>query len=233
VTPADGVRQRQSTSLVIGGLAWVLGTLQYIVCQIAVAAAWPTPYSLHNDFISDLGNTVCGPFAVPHGTPIEVCSPDHAVMNASFVAAGILTAVGAVLLRRFWPSGGLATTGVVLLVVAGLGKIVVGLVPENADTGLHLLGAFNIPIGSIAILLLSIAIRRVAPGLAATGVVLALLGLVGTILSTAGQFSSALYLGLGVGGSERLAGYPGNLWMLIIGVLAVTQRGRRPAGAPV
>jgi hypothetical membrane protein len=219
--------QRQSPSLVVGGLAWVLGNLQYIVCQIVAAAAWTIPYSLHNNFISDLGNTMCGPFAVPHGAPIEVCSPEHAVMNASFVTIGILTMVGAVLLRRFWPSGGLATAGTVLWVVAGLGKIVVGLVPENADTGLHLLGAFNIPIGSVAILLLSFAVRRVAPRLTAAGVVLAVLGLVGTILSTAGQFSPALYLGLGVGGSERLAGYPGNLWMLIVGVLALPQPGRR------
>ena len=35
------------------------------------------------------------------------------------------------------------------------------------------------------------------------------LGLVGTVLSTAGQFDgSALYLGLGVGGIERIADYP-------------------------
>jgi NAD(P)-dependent dehydrogenase (short-subunit alcohol dehydrogenase family) len=95
----------QSTALVAGGLVWALGTLQYFVCQIVVAAAWPTPYSLHNNFISDLGNTMCGPFAVSHGVPIEVCSPEHAVMNASFVTAGILTMAGAVLLRRFWPSG--------------------------------------------------------------------------------------------------------------------------------
>jgi hypothetical membrane protein len=218
--------QRQNTSLVLGGLAWLVGTLQYIVCQFVVAAAWPTPYSLHNNFISDLGNTVCGPFAVPRGTPIQVCSPEHAVMNVSFVAIGVLTLVGAVLLRRFWPSGTLGTTGVVLLVVAGLGKIVVGLVPENTDIGLHLLGAFNIPVASVAILLLSIAIRRVSPALAVAGIVLAVLGLVGTVLSAVGQFSPALYLGLGVGGSERLAGYPGNLWMLIIGVLALAPRHR-------
>jgi hypothetical protein len=77
----------------------------------------------------------------------------------------------------------------------------------------------------VAILLLSFAIRRISGALAATGVVLAVLGLVGTVLSTAGQFSSALYLGLGVGGSERLAGYPGNLWMLIIGALALARLG--------
>jgi hypothetical membrane protein len=216
----------RSPSVVAGGIAWVVGTLQYAICQLVVAAAYAGPYSLRDNYISDLGNTACGPFAVPHGVPMQVCSPEHAVMNASFVVIGILTLVGAVLLRPYWPAGRLATTGVALWVLAGLGKIVVGLVPENADTGLHLLGAFNIPVGSVAILLLSLAVRRAAPALAAFGVVVAVLGLVGTVLSTAGQFAPALQVGLGVGGAERLAGWPGNLWMLVVGVLALAARPR-------
>jgi hypothetical protein len=88
-------------------------------------------------------------------------------------------------------------------------------------------GRSTFPLGSIAILLLSIAVRRTAPSLAGVGVALAGPGLLGPVLSAAGQLSPGLYLGLGVGGSERLAGYPGNLWMLVIGVLAVNTR-RRP-----
>ncbi len=220
----------RSPAVVVGGLAWVVGTLQYAICQVVVALAYVGRYSLHDNYISDLGNTACGPFAVPHGVAMQVCSPEHAVMNTSFVVIGVLTLVGAVLLRPFWPAGRLATTGVALWVLAGLGKVVVGLVPENADTGLHLLGAFNIPVGSVAILLLSIAVRRSAPALAGLGTVLAVLGLLGTALSTAGQFAPALYLGLGAGGAERLAGYPGNLWMLVVGALALAAR-RAPVGA--
>jgi hypothetical protein len=113
-------------------------------------------------------------------------------MNAPFVGIGVLTIVGALLLRPVWPAGRLATAGVVLWVVAGLGKIVVGLVPEHADAGLHQLGAFNIPMGSIAILLPSIAVRRTAPSLAGVGVALAGPGLLGTVLSAAGQLSPGL-----------------------------------------
>lgn len=205
----------------LGGLAWILGVFQYFVVQVVVAAGWTSHYSLHDNYISDLGNTACGPFAVPHGPVLQVCSPGHAAMNTSFVITGILTIVGAILLRTTWPARRIATAATVLWVIAGLGKIVVGVVPENTDTGLHLLGAFNIPITSIAILLLGLAYRRTAPGQAASAIVLAILGLVGTILSTAGQFFPVLYLGLGVGGAERLAGYPGNLWMLITGALVV------------
>jgi hypothetical protein len=38
-----------------------------------------------------------------------------------------------------------------------------------------------------------------------------------------GAASPALYLGLGIGGTERLVGYPGNLWMLI-GLVTITRR---------
>lgn len=224
-------RSRDARAVAAGGAAWIVGTVQYAACQIIAAQAWPTPYSLHENFISDLGNTACGPWTPPHGTPVPVCSPDHALMNASFVAAGVLTLVGALLLRRFWPAGRLATTATWLWVVAGLGKIVVGSVPENAGTGLHLLGALNIPLGSIAILLLSLTVRRTAPVPATAGFVVAALGLVGTVLSTAGQFSPDLYLGLGAGGAERLAGYPGNLWMLGVGLLALVPR-RAAAATP-
>jgi hypothetical protein len=44
--------------------------------------------------------------------------------------------------------------------------------------------------------------------------VVAVIGLAGTIVSTAGQYAgSPAYLGLGAGGAERLASYPGSLWI--------------------
>jgi hypothetical protein len=49
------------------------------------------------------------------------------------------------------------------------------------------------------------------------------MGLAGTVLSTGGDSagSSFSYLGLAVGGAERLASYPGSLWMFMIGIIAV------------
>jgi hypothetical protein len=144
--------------------------------------------------------------------------------------AGVLTTAGAWLLGAWWPRGRLAAAARWLWIVAGLGKIVVGLVPENTNLSLHLLGALNIPLGSIAVLLFALATRHTAPTLASVSAVLGVLGLVGTVASAAGQYGGpALYLGLGPGGSERLAGYPGNLWTLLVGFLAVREQltGRR------
>src|SRR6202046_5866856 len=127
-------RAAPGLAVIVGGAAWILATLQYAVAQVVVAAAWHhPPYSWLGNYISDLGNTACGPFKVPHGTPSYVCSPMHSAMNASFVIAGILTIAGAVLLRRFWPRRRGTTVALVLWAITGLGKIVVGLVPENTN----------------------------------------------------------------------------------------------------
>ena len=97
-----------------------------------------------------------------------------------------------------------------------------GLVPENTNIYLHLLGALDVPLASVAILLLSFAIRRTSRTISVIGILVAVVGLIGSLLSTGGEFAgSSAYLGLGVGGAERLASYPSRLWMLMIGVTAV------------
>jgi hypothetical protein len=62
--------------------------------------------------------------------------------------------------------------------------------------------------------------------------VAAVIGLAGTIVSTAGQYAgSPAYLGLGAGGAERLASYPGSLWILAAGIVAARLTRRAAAGA--
>ncbi|MGD0705384.1 MAG: DUF998 domain-containing protein [Trebonia sp.] len=225
-----GDRPTPRLAVILGGVAWIVATLQYAVVQVVVAAAWHhPPYSWLGNYISDLGNTACGPFTVPHGTPSYVCSPMHSAMNASFIITGILTIAGAVLLRHFWPRGRGTAVALVLWAITGLGKIVVGLVPENTNISLHLLAAFNIPVGCVAVLLLSLPSRQANRALSVTGMVLAVVGLAATVLSTAAEFasSSSLDLGLRAGGMERVADYPGSLWILMIGIIAVLSAGAR------
>ncbi len=221
-TPGNAARSASRVAVILGGTFWIVATLQYAIVQIVVAAAWHhPPYSWLNNYISDLGNTACGRFSVPHGTPAYVCSPLHSTMNASFIITGILTIAGAIALQRIWPHRRLTTVALILWIITGLGKIAVGLVPENTNISLHLLAAFNIPVGCAAILLLSLSIRHIRRAVSVTGIVLAVIGLAGTALSTTAEFAgSALYLGLGAGGMERVADYPGNLWILIIGIIA-------------
>lgn len=82
---------------------------------------------------------------------------------------GVLVTVGALLLWRIRPSSWLNDTALVVLVIMGLGKILLGFAPENTDVGLHLMGALNVPLGSMAVLLLSLVMRRTDRGLSAIG----------------------------------------------------------------
>ena len=230
ITAGAEDRTAPRLAVILGGAAWIVATLQYAIVQVVVAAAWHhPPYNWLGNDISDLGNTVCGRFTLPHGTPAYVCSPMHSTMNASFIIAGILTIAGALMLRRFWPRSRGTTVALVLWVVTGLGKVVVGLVPENTNISLHTLAAFNIPVGCVAILLLSLPARQASRALSVTGIVLAVVGLAATVLSTAAEFASksSLDLGLRAGGMERVADYPGALWILMIGIIAVLSAGAR------
>jgi hypothetical membrane protein len=217
---------------VAGGLVFILVTVQYAIAQLIAASAWQPAYSWSKNVISDLGNTACGQFAVPHANASYVCSPDHVLMNGSFVLSGALTLIGTILLWRVWPSRRMTRIALILWLVAGVLKVVVGLVPENTNLSLHLLGAVNIPVESVAILLLSIAIAGGHRGLSRFGVAIGIVGLAGAAFTTAAQYAgSALNLGLGNGGMERVAGYPGSLWMLVIGIALVSHPRRRATRA--
>jgi hypothetical membrane protein len=211
-----------STAVRLGAVCWLLAPIQYLVLQIIAAAAWTRPYSWFDNYISDLGNTACGPFSATPTAPSYVCSPLHAVMNSSFVIAGVLTVLGAILLwrGRYWVRRTLVAVGLCLMIGNGLGKLAVGLAPENENIALHALGALNIPIGSIAIVLLGLAMLKTTRVIGIFSLVVGVLGFVSFVLFVGGH-----YLGLGIGGMERLAEYPAEIWLGVLGVVAFANRG--------
>jgi hypothetical membrane protein len=77
-----------------GAAFYVVATLQYAIAQIVAASAWDPPYDWAKNYISDLGNTGCGMFAMPHATPQYICSSLNVVMNASFILSGLLIIAG-------------------------------------------------------------------------------------------------------------------------------------------
>ena len=217
------VRSSPSRRLIAGGTALLLGPVQYALAQVVAAWAWPTRYRWSANSISDLGNTACGGFSVPHGATSYVCSPWHAVMNASFVVSGLLLIVGVLLLRPWWPAGRTAAAGCVLLLAAGVGRMLTGLVPENTNLSLHLLGAANIPLAALGVVLVSQGWRATHRSLALVGLILGGLGLAASVLLTAAQaVGPALLLGLGAGGMERVGSYTSSIWQLVVGVAALT-----------
>lgn len=204
----------------LGALAWVLA-LQFFVAQAIVQSAWATPYSLAENYISDLGNTSCGPY--PAGSDMYVCSPWHALMNGSFILLGVSILLGAILIRRAFPSGRMGTAGLVMVALAGPGLILVGLFPENVNITPHSLGAaLQFISGNLgtAVLGVALAAARQHSRLAGYSIVSGSVGVLAT-----GLFVAGLYLGLGIGGMERVAAYALPIWLIVIGV-AVKRRSR-------
>jgi hypothetical protein len=121
-----------------------------------------------------------------------------------------------------------------LWIVTGLGEMGVGLVPENTDLALHTLFALNVPIASVAVLLLSVALLRGHRVVAGIGIALAVVGLAGFVWLSAGEVAGpALYLGLGPGAAERVADYPAAVWRLMIGTLVVASAALGQRSRPV
>ncbi len=195
------------TTLTLGALLWI-SNIQYFVAQILVAQQWATPFSLLHNTISDLGNTACGPY---RGN--IVCSPAYTWMNASFIIVGITILIGAIAFNMSSARSKVTTAGFGLLGLGGIGTILVGLYPENTVSALHVLGA-SLPFvcGNIALIILgvSLGLPKIARYLTI------ILGVVGLVFL--GFFFTQHYVGLGIGGTERIAAYPQTIWMISYGI---------------
>ena len=205
---------QQTATVRAGAIAWVIAA-QFFITQVVVATAWPRAFSLRFDYISDLGNTVCG--AYPAGGTRLVCSPWHLAMNTSFMVLGVTMIIGATLTRDAFPKGWVRTLASLLFTLAGIGVFVVGLYPENTDNARHVLGAgLNFTAGNIAIMVYGLALAQrptLHPALQRVSLFAGALGFAGTLL-----FVSGHYLGIGLGGMERVAAYPMTVWQIVAGM---------------
>jgi hypothetical membrane protein len=184
-----------------GALAW-LATLQFFVAEAFAAAAFPT-YNYRFNYISDLGAAHCA----------HVCSPRHAVMNASFVLQGVLILAGVASATA--GRGLLSRFSTLSLAVSAIGVAVVGLAPEDVAPGCHYAGAAANLLGS-NLGALGCGSSPGAGAAARSGVVAGALGLAGCA-----ALGLHAYEGLGVGAAERIAAYPFVLWLAVNGAAAL------------
>lgn len=211
-----------------GLLMWAAQPL-YVVIELAVAAAAIAPYDLARNTISDLGAVTCTSIDYPFG-PVPVCSPWHALLNASFVVFGVLLAVGAVLLRPLLPRGPAATVSTVLWVIAGLGSAATGLAPLDQGVVAHLVVSTPVFLAQPpALIMLGVALRRERPAVGRWTVAVGVL----TLVTTAAYLLVAGSPDVG-GLVERLALWPVFLWQAVVAVALwrtpapVTNRPRPP-----
>jgi hypothetical membrane protein len=197
--------------VVAGAVCWVL-TLVFFVGQVVAQVASTEPYSLTRDYVSELGVTACGPLS-SGGYRAVICSPLHDVMNGAFVATGVFLALGAIGTWAAWPRRRLVTWGLALLVLAGAGKVLVGLAPANLHPDLHGLGALlGIGGADLGMLLLGLALWNIRPWLGVSGAVLGVAGLVAFLFLLVVPL-----LGPGPGLTERVADEPVYVWLIAAG----------------
>lgn len=176
--------------------------LQFFFAEQAVRLGWKLPYSFAENYVSDLGATACSAL---------VCSPWHVLMNCSFVLQGLLITGGVVL--TWWQWNRLARTGMCLLIICGLGVVVVGLVPEDVNGGLHRIGAaLHFLGGGLGMIAVGFSLRRwfgwisVATGIAVVAATVAL-------TKAGGVWAEEV----GTGTLERVAAYGIAGWMVAVG----------------
>ncbi|MCG0289900.1 DUF998 domain-containing protein [Streptomyces sp. PSAA01] len=213
----------------IGYSAWVAGVVQFFAVHWFVESAWARPYSWARNNISDLGNAHCALQSDPE--PRYVCSPEHAAMNASFIALGTLLVVGTVLTGALWRRGSTSAVTRCLLAGAGVGFVLAGLAPADVHENQHVLGALLI-MGTANIGLFLAGTRLAEDVPVPLRRLTTLLGI--TALTAFGLFLSGHYLGLGMGGMERVAAFPLLAWALVVGGRGLFRRKTRrtPGTAP-
>lgn len=113
----------------VGAVVLVVNAVQWVVAEAVGVGAWTVPpYSYATNYISDLGVPDCG----TRFQGRAICSPLHALVNASFVTEGVLFAAGVVLLSGL-VTGRARRVVVVLALLHGVGMVLVGLFHGSAN----------------------------------------------------------------------------------------------------
>lgn len=211
-------QQKTTLSVKLAGAALCL-TIVYFLGELITAAAWSkTPYDWNNNYISDLG--------VPECLTLDrvVCSPAHAVMNAAFISVGVLTLIALALLNRSL-NGWRRVILVITTALFAIGIIIVGSFPGSTAEAIggetrmmmHGIGALlAIGVGNLMVLAASLVFWRNHRGYAVASLVFAIIGLAAIAGTKLGGF------GLGVGGIERVAVYPVVLWLILSGIVILS-----------
>ncbi|WP_050779983.1 DUF998 domain-containing protein [Streptomyces sp. C] len=216
----------------IGYAAWAVGVVQFFVVHRIAESAWTIPYTWAGNNISDLGNALCA--LQPDPEPRYVCSPEHGLMNLSFIALGIFLLAGIALTGGGgggspWRSNRAGVAARLLLAAGGVGFVLVGLAPADVNENQHVLGALLIMAsGNTGLVLAGFGgLQDQVPALLRRGA--ALLGV--TALTALGLFLSHHYAGLGMGGMERVAALPLLLWSLAAALRGLAGHTGRMGGA--
>jgi hypothetical membrane protein len=174
----------------IAGLLSFVATVQFVLAVIICEALY-SGYSVGQQFISDLGNwSLAGNYA--------------AIFNASIILAGILGIASAYFIQKAFKNR-LFTS---LLMISTFCYILVGVFAEDISMPMHGISALIGLILGLGATFMTY--KFVKSPLFYAPIILGGMIIVAVVLQASGN-----YLGLGLGGIERLEIYPSLLWGLV------------------
>jgi len=171
----------------VAGTLLFSGAVQFLLGLIIAEALYPN-YSVSGNYISDLG---VGSTAL--------------IFNSSVFVLGLLAVAGAYFIREAFKSNFLF----IILILTGIGAMMVGLFPETAGVMHTIASLVTFLFGGLAAI---VSYKVEKSPFSYLSVVLGAMGLVAL-----GLLASGNYLGLGVGGMERMIAYPVLLWAVGFG----------------
>jgi hypothetical membrane protein len=176
----------------IAGAVLLFGLAQFVLFLQIAQDLYPN-YS--TSYISDLGATCRFP-----AVPCTIVQPSSFIFNTSIFILGVLVVISAYYIHKAYRMKGFS----LFLLLGGLGAMGVGLFPETTGT-LHIVVSFItfVFIGLAAV----VSYRIEHPPLSYVSVILGLMTLVDMVLLITGN-----YLGIGIGGMERMILYPILVW---------------------
>jgi len=128
---------------------------------------------------------------------------------------------GAYLLAQQLATNKLSYAGFGCLALAGAGTILVGIFPENTVSSLHITGAaLSFIFGNFGMILLGSGLRHFPRSVRMVSIIFGVIGLVALLC-----FQLHTYLGLSLGGMERIVAYPQSIWMILFGSYILATKG--------
>jgi hypothetical membrane protein len=168
----------------VAGVFFFVAATQFFLGLLLAEALYPG-YSIAQNYISDLG---VGPSAL--------------IFNTSIFLLGVLMMVGTYFLHRTFN----IKVFTVLLIIAALGSMGVGLFTENSEPMHSITSLLVFLFGSLSAIY---SFRVMKLPFSLISIFLGMMSLFALVL-----FAAQQYLGLGVGGMERMIVYPVLMWAI-------------------
>jgi hypothetical membrane protein len=171
----------------VGGVLFFIAATQFVLGLIVAEALYPG-YSISTNYISDLG-----------------VGPSSTVFNVSIFLLGLLSIIGIYFLYRAYNLKMI----IILFTIAAVAAMGIGIFTENSEP-MHTLASIFVFLFSGLSAIASYKITKYP-----FNIIVILLGLTSVLAMI--LFMENIYVGLGVGGMERMIVYPILIWMIGLG----------------